>query len=120
MAQQCLDRDITINTFNGKVTVSFAGKQIAETTSALELKEGDYPVVYYIPRRAVQAEVLVASKHATTCPFKGEASYHHLKSGEETAENAVWYYPNPCPLVDPIRDHVAFWGDAIRLHVEPN
>ncbi|RYG99266.1 MAG: DUF427 domain-containing protein, partial [Alphaproteobacteria bacterium] len=41
------------------------------------------------------------------------------QSGETTARDAVWYYPDPCPLVEPIRDHLAFWGNAIRYDTSP-
>jgi uncharacterized protein (DUF427 family) len=115
LSEQCLDRDISIEPAGGEVEVSFNGRVIASTPEALSLREGDYPAVLYVPRRSVNAEILAASDHHTVCPFKGEASYHHLKSGDAVAENAVWYYPDPCPLVEPIRDHVAFWGDAITI-----
>ena len=115
MPQECRDRDITITPHQGRVRVRFAGAVIAETDSALDLKEATYPVVHYIPRDAVDAEILSDSDHHTVCPFKGEASYLTLKKGEETAENAVWYYPEPCPLVDRIAGHVAFWGDQVQV-----
>ncbi len=115
MAQQCLDRDITITPANGKISIRFAGKTIAETDAALNLAEGSYPVRLYVPRADVVADVLQPSQTNTTCPFKGVASYHHLSDGGETAGDAVWYYRDPCPQVGEIKDHVAFWGDRIEI-----
>lgn len=115
MQQECRNRDITIEPANRTVTVHFNGMTIARTENALALREAGYPPVFYFPRNDVAAEFLQASDHHTVYPFKGEASYHHLKSGDAIAENAVWYYPVPCPLVEPIRDHVAFWGDQVTV-----
>ncbi len=117
MTQECPDHDISIIPSPRRVRVHFASKVIADTDRALDLKEAAHPVVHYVPRDAVDAEVLLTSEHHTTCPFKGVASYHHLKSGETIAKNAVWYYPQPCDLVAPIRDHVAFWGDQVTVEV---
>ena len=115
MEQDCQDRDITITPHQGRVRVHFGNMVIADTGRALDLKEGSYPIVHYVPRDAVAAAILMSSDHHTTCPFKGEAAYHHLKAGDETAENAVWYYPEPCPQVAAIAGHVAFWGDKVRV-----
>ncbi len=115
MAQQCLDRDIKITPTGETISVRFAGRTVARSDDALDLAEGDYPVRIYIPRKDVEAEVLTASETQTTCPFKGVASYHHLTDGAETAQDAVWYYADPCPQVAAIKDHVAFWGDQIEV-----
>ncbi len=115
MVQECRDKDITITRHQGRLRVIFDGAVIAETDQALDLKEGSYPIVHYLPRSAVRADILSSSDHHTTCPFKGNADYHHLKVGEEIAENAVWYYPEPCPQVAEIAGHVAFWGGRIRI-----
>jgi uncharacterized protein (DUF427 family) len=114
MARQCLDKDIRITPHAGRVTVTFAGKIVASSTAALDLDEPGSQLRVYFPRADVASEFLADSATHSTCPFKGEASYHSLQSGEVSAPDAVWYYPDPCPLVEPIRDHLAFWGSAIR------
>lgn len=113
MPRQCLDRDITIDPADHPVSVSFNGREIARTTKALSLKEASYPPVLYVPLTDVDPAVLSPSDHKSVCPFKGEASYYDLKEGEAVSKNAVWYYPDPCPLVEKIEGHVAFWGDDI-------
>jgi uncharacterized protein (DUF427 family) len=118
MTVQCLPKDIKIAPHEGRVTVVFDGKIIADTTRAIDLAEPGNPLRIYIPRDDVTAEVLAASTHQTMCPYKGDASYHSLKSAGARAENAVWYYPDPCPLVEPIRDHLAFWGSQIAYVTE--
>ncbi|RUT31207.1 DUF427 domain-containing protein [Arsenicitalea aurantiaca] len=119
MAQRCLDKNIVITPAEGRVEVHFAGRVIASSTSALALAEPGAPLRIYIPRADVDADSLAPSGHHSVCPYKGEASYHHLVSGDTRADNAVWYYPDPCPLVAPVQDHLAFWGDAIAYQTLP-
>ncbi len=45
----------------------------------------------------------------TVCPWKGAASYYHLEVNGEANKDAAWYYPDPKPMVNVIKDHVAFW-----------
>jgi uncharacterized protein (DUF427 family) len=119
MPNQCLDKDIKIAPSKGRVTVTFDGKIIASSTHALDLDEPGSPLRIYIPRTDVEAGVLASSATHTTCPYKGIASYHTLKSAKAEAKDAVWYYPEPCPLVAPIRDYLAFWGDQISYATVP-
>ena len=80
---------------------------------ALDLDEPGAPLRVYIPAEDVDPNVLVPSSTHSTCPYKGVASYQTLKSANAEAKDAVWYYPDPCPLVEPIRDYFAFWGNQI-------
>lgn len=118
MAQECKDADIEITPAAGRVIVRFNGRPIADTSKALALREGDYPIRIYVPRSDVDATVLQDSAHTTYCPYKGDASYHHLKANDAVSENAVWYYTEPCPLVEQVRDHLAFWGNDIEVTIE--
>ncbi|HEV7719198.1 MAG TPA: DUF427 domain-containing protein [Arsenicitalea sp.] len=112
MSKQCLDKDIRITPAAGRITVRFDGKIIASSIRALDLVEPGSPLRIYIPREDVDASVLQPSDHHSFCPYKGEASYYSLKAEQgDSASNAVWYYPDTCPLVEPIRDYLAFWGD---------
>ena len=114
MAQTCNPKDIRITPVPGTVRVLLDGAVIASSTRALELNEPGAPLRHYIPRADVDASVLVPSTTHTTCPYKGVASYESLKSPAGEAHDAVWYYPSPCPLVEPIRDHLAFWGNRVK------
>jgi uncharacterized protein (DUF427 family) len=119
MPKQCLDKDIKITPHTGRVTVTFDGQVVASSAAALDLDEPGAPLRVYIPRSDIASGFLAESGTTSTCPYKGKASYHSLKSGATTARDAAWYYPDPCPLVEPIRDHLAFWGNAIRYDTAP-
>jgi len=93
-----------------RVRVKLDGEVIADTRDAIRLEEGDYPAVYYIPRKDVKTDRLVRSKHQTVCPFKGTASYYSLKNG---AENAVWTYETPYDEVSVIKERLAFYPDKV-------
>lgn len=111
---------ITIEPFAGCVSVRFDGVLVAETTKALALTEGEFPVVYYLPAADVRVEHTRPSDHKTHCPFKGDASYRHLVVGDERADNAIWTYLDPIDAVAAIRDHVAFYRDKVTIEAIPS
>ena len=49
------------------------------------------------------------SNHKTSCAWKGQASYYSLLVKGEMNIDAVWYYADPKPEADMVRDRVAFW-----------
>lgn len=111
------EHTVTVAPFKGRVIVESNGEVLSETEHALELREADYPAVYYIPRRDTKMERLVPTNHKTRCPFKGEASYFSIAGG---AENAVWSYEHPYDEVLAIREHLAFYPDRVSaIRVEP-
>ena len=114
MTRQCLDKDIRITPAEGRVHVLFDDAEIASSLNALELDEPGAPLRIYIPRVDVRPDVLEASETRTTSPYMGEASYYTIKTLTATGEDAAWYYPDPCPQVEPIRDYLAFSGARIE------
>jgi uncharacterized protein (DUF427 family) len=104
------DHHITTKPAGVRVRVKLDGEVIADTRDAIKLEEGDYPAVYYIPRKDVKMDRLVRSKHQTVCPFKGTASYYSLENG---AENAVWTYETPYDEVSVIKERLAFYPEKV-------
>jgi uncharacterized protein (DUF427 family) len=92
------------------VRVTFNGEIIADTRDAVQMKEGDYPVVYYVPRKDVKMDRLIRSSHRTYCPFKGQAAYFSLVDGPE---NAVWSYEQPYDEMLAIKEQLAFYPDKV-------
>lgn len=81
---------------------------IAESNRTIELEGNEY-----FPPEDVKKEYLIPSDHKTVCPWKGEASYYHVKVGDRMTENAAWYYPNPKEAARFIQGYIAFWKDVI-------
>ena len=102
---------ITTERAGVRVQVKVEGEVVADTREAIRMKEGDYPPVFYIPRKDVKMERLARTSHHTYCPFKGEASYFSLKGG---AENAVWSYEQPYDEVSVIKELLAFYPNKVE------
>jgi uncharacterized protein (DUF427 family) len=82
---------------------------VAESDDTV-LVEGNY----YFPASALKKEYITFSNHKTSCAWKGQASYYSLLINGEMLTDAVWYYPDPKPEADMVRDRVAF-GNAIKV-----
>ncbi|MEM8649628.1 MAG: DUF427 domain-containing protein [Pseudomonadota bacterium] len=103
---------VDITPFDGTVSVSVNGEEIAKSSNALQLAEAKYPLVFYIPISDLPEEKLVKSDHQTYCPFKGNAGYYDLVHAGQTNENAVWTYSDPYDEAIAIKDHVAFYANV--------
>ena len=103
--------------------VTWGGELLAETTRGLELREGRYPPVVYVPRDDVRMDRLRRSDHTTHCPFKGDATYFDVAedlaeaSGDASGGQAeiAWSYETPFDQMEAIRDHLAFYPDRVRI-----
>jgi uncharacterized protein (DUF427 family) len=81
--------------------------------SGVVLAESDHTLVvegnHYFPADAVRRDYLVASSTHTASPWKGVASYYTVTVDGKTNEDAAWYYPDPKPDAEHVRNRVAFW-----------
>jgi uncharacterized protein (DUF427 family) len=93
--------------------VSVAGRVVADTRSALTLREATLPAVQYVPRSDVDMSLLQRTTHATYCPYKGDCAYYSIPAGGERSVNAVWTYEQPYAAVAPIKDYLAFYPSRV-------
>ena len=104
--------------------VELGGRVIAETRSALRVLETSHPPAYYLPRSAFAEGALRPSIAGgrTVCEWKGVASYGDVHGGGGRVErSAAWWYEEPVPAFEAIRDHVAVYPgrmDACRVDGE--
>jgi uncharacterized protein (DUF427 family) len=80
------------------------GTVIAESDDTV-LVEGNR----YFPESSLKREFITFSNHKTSCAWKGQASYYSLMVNGELNTDAVWYYADPKPEAEMIRNRVAFW-----------
>ncbi|GAB4051595.1 DUF427 domain-containing protein [Spirosoma litoris] len=80
------------------------GQTIAESNDTVVVENN-----HYFPKESVNPEFLTDSQTHTTCPWKGLASYYSLTVDGKTNADAAWYYPDPKPAANQIKDRVAFW-----------
>jgi uncharacterized protein (DUF427 family) len=107
------DHPITITPTRERITVTVAGRRIADTREALILQEAGYLPVHYIPRKDVEMSQLLRTSHQTYCPYKGECAYYSIPAGGERSVNAVWTYEAPYGAVSMIREYLAFYADRV-------
>lgn len=101
-----------------RVRVVFRGAVVADSQRALLVRETRLPPVYYLPKADVRMDLLEPSTYHTHCPFKGDASYWHLRVGDELAENAVWAYESPLPEAEALRGALAFYRSRMDAWYE--
>ena len=94
---------ITIEPNPARVTVSVAGRIIADTRNALTLREAGYAAVQYIPQKDVDMTLLKRTDHHTYCPYKGDCAYYSIPLGGDRSVNAVWTYEAPYAAVAAIK-----------------
>ena len=104
---------LTLEPSDKRFGVVFGGEIIAESDRALVMHETRLTPVYYFPREDVRMDLLEKTNHHTHCPFKGNASYWSLKIDGKTAKNVVWGYEDPYDEAEGVRNHVAFYWDAM-------
>ena len=106
---------ITITPVDGPVTVTAGSTVIGHSDWALELREGSYRPVIYVPREDIDMSRLVATRHTTSCPWKGKASYFSIKGDFGMLANAVWSYETPKEGVEQIAGYLAFYPDRVKV-----
>jgi uncharacterized protein (DUF427 family) len=77
-----------------RIRVVVAGETVADSRHAFILHESGHQPIYYFPPEDVRADLLEPSDRHTTCPKKGEASYHTIRVGDNVVEAGAWYYPS--------------------------
>jgi uncharacterized protein (DUF427 family) len=93
------------------------------TWNGAVLAESDETIIvegnHYFPLGDVKKEVLAPSETHSTCHWKGEASYYDVTVDGEVNSSAAWYYPEPLPAAEVIRDYVAFWH-GVEVDADPS
>ena len=69
---------------------TWQGVVIAKTEK-FEKVEGNY----YFPADTLRMQYFRPSEKHTQCSWKGEASYYNIVVGEQTNQDAAWFYPHP-------------------------
>lgn len=104
---------IFFHDFPRRVRALFGAETVVDTRLGKLLHETGLLPQLYIPREDVRFEMLQNTEHSTHCPFKGDAAYWSVHSGDRVAENAVWAYPEPRPSASWLRDYVAFYWNSM-------
>ncbi len=87
------------------------GKVIAESEDIVQVVDA-----FYFPKESLNMDYLKPSTTKTVCFWKGEASYYDIIVEGRLNKDAAWYYPDPSPMAENVRNKVAFWkGVEIKI-----
>ena len=107
--------EIKIRPATGTWVVRAGGAVLGETNDALELVEGDYPPVIYVPRGDIAMAFLEPSETTSSCPHKGQASYYNIVAKSGPIADAAWSYEDPKEAVAEIAGHLAFYPAKVAV-----
>lgn len=96
------------------IQVIFNGQLVADSHRTQRVLETSHPPVYYIPPEDVQLEYFVAVPRTTFCEWKGSAHYYTLQVGDQQADYAAWYYPEPTPAFEAIQNYIALYPSRME------
>lgn len=110
-----------------QIRVIFNDVVIAETQRAKRVLETSHPPSYYIPPEDVRLEYFSRTPRSSFCEWKGQAGYYTIQVGDQRAEEAAWFYPNPTASFASLRDYVSFypsrmqscWVDGEQVQAQP-
>ncbi len=113
------DHPISITPSGKHIRVTAGDVVIADTIKAVTLKEAAYPEVFYIPRADANMDAVTRTERVTHCPYKGDANYYSIKTGDKVLDNAIWTYETPFPAMEEIKDYLAFYPDKVKIEILP-
>ena len=85
-------------------TATWNGQVLAESNDTVVV-EGNH----YFPLESLHREFFQDSTDTSVCGWKGTAKYFNVVVDGKVNDNAAWYYPEPKPDAEQIKDRVAFW-----------
>jgi uncharacterized protein (DUF427 family) len=112
--------DIEVTPGSDQIVVRIKDVVVATSSRPLVLTETGCPPRYYLPSADVRMDLLRSSTTTSHCPFKGDAVYWSMETGDGLIEDVVWSYPEPFPKVKDIAGLLAFWTEKPGFTVEVN
>jgi uncharacterized protein (DUF427 family) len=100
------------------VRVEVDGVTVAESARPALLFETGLPVRYYLPMTHVRMDLLSPTDSVSHCPYKGEAAWWSVRTGDEVHEDLAWSYRTPLPESQKIAGLVAFYNEKVDLYVD--
>ncbi|MCW2881576.1 MAG: hypothetical protein JWQ95_5676 [Sphaerisporangium sp.] len=112
--------DIEVTPVSDQVVVRVKDVVVATSSRPVVLTETGCPPRYYLPSADVKMDLLRSSTTTSHCPFKGDAVYWSVQTGDGVAEDVVWSYLEPFPRVEEIAGLLAFWAEKPGVTLEVN
>jgi uncharacterized protein (DUF427 family) len=100
------------------VRVEIDGVTVAESVRPTILFETGLPARFYLPKTDVRLDLLEHTDSESYCPYKGQAEYWSVRTGDTLHEDVVWSYRTPLPESERIAGLVSFYNDRVDLYVD--
>jgi uncharacterized protein (DUF427 family) len=100
------------------VRIEIDGVTVAESSNPALLFETGLPVRYYLPKTHVRLDLLTHTDFESHCPYKGQAEYWSVRTGETLHEDVAWSYPTPLPESLGVAGHIAFYDEKVDVFVD--
>ncbi|MEM7008427.1 MAG: DUF427 domain-containing protein [Thermodesulfobacteriota bacterium] len=95
------------------IEVFFNDILIADSSDVKRVLETSSPPVYYIPTIDIEMKYFLPGEGRSLCEWKGAASYYDIKVHDKIVRNGAWYYPNPTPSFEAIKNYVAIYPQSM-------
>lgn len=112
--------EIQVTPGTDQVVVRIKDTVVATSSRPVVLTETGCPARYYLPPEDVKTDLLRPSATTSHCPFKGDAVYWSVQTGDGPAEDVVWSYQEPYPRVEQVAGLFAFWTEKPGVTLEVN
>jgi uncharacterized protein (DUF427 family) len=100
-----------------RVKVTAGGVTIAESDRPKLVFETGAPMRVYLLRSDVLPGILEPSDTTRECPYKGHATYWHLRAGDVSIDDAAWSYEAPLHEAVKAQSHLSFEGEGVEVSV---
>lgn len=94
------------------------GETVVDTRHGSMLHETGEFIQWYLPVEDVRPGVLERSDRQAGDPYKGTATYYHVRIGDHVESDAAWSYPRPPEGTPPLGNLVAFDFDRLDAWFE--
>jgi uncharacterized protein (DUF427 family) len=102
-----------------EVRIEVNGVVLAKSTNNVFLYETGLRTRYYLtPTSISDWSILLPSAMSTVCPYKGQASYYHVKVGETVIEDAIWYYTYPTAESAQVQNRLCFYNEKVDVFID--
>ena len=96
-----------------QIVVRVGGIVLADTQAAWRVLETSHPPTYYLPPGDIRMDLLESAGGGSICEWKGAARYWTVRLPDRELRRVGWSYPTPTPRFEGLRDHIAFYADAM-------
>jgi uncharacterized protein (DUF427 family) len=100
------------------VRVEVGGVTVAESDKPMLLFETGLGTRYYFPKTHVRMELLTPTDTVTHCPYKGQAEYWSVRTGDGVHADLAWSHRTPLPESERIAGLISFYPEKLDLYVD--